>query len=156
MQKMRLLQAVVLMMIVALAASCAASKEYSSKLFSPRNESVKDSQSVALRFLELDNLQSEKDGWVSTDIIMGRDTGSKTIALDNLAKIFPAGSSVSVTTATLKEELPAPPSLKMEKSVAIPEVKPTPIIAETKPVADLPIAKNYNPGEVRNKKTREK
>ena len=90
MQTTRILQAVVLMTVVAIAASCAASKEYSSKLFSPRNENVKDSQAIALRFLELDDLQSEKDGWVTTDIIMGRDTGSKTVALDNLAKIFPA------------------------------------------------------------------
>jgi hypothetical protein len=140
MQTKRILQAVVLMMVVAVAASCAASKEYSSKLFSPRNENVKDSQAIALRFLELDDLQSEKEGWVTTDIIMGRDTGSKTLALDKLAKTFPAVAVVTDTTSTSKVE------------------KTTPIIVETKtaPVADQPIAKNYNPGEVRNKKTREK
>ncbi len=140
MQTARILQAVVLMMIVALAASCTASKEYSSKLFSPRNENMKDSQSIALRFLELDSLQSEKEGWVSTDFIMGRDTISKTLALDNLAKTIPA-SSIAKDTA-----------------VIIKEVKSEPVYVETKatPVADQPIAKNYDPTVIRNKKTRDK
>lgn len=147
MQTARIVQAVVLMIIVALAASCAASKEYSSKLFSPRNEEVKDSQATALRFLELESLQSEKDGWVTTDIIMGRDTGSKTNALDKLAKTFPSATAVMDTVASVREELPAGK-----------EGKTNPVIMETKAVAaaDQPIAKNYNPGEVRNKKTREK
>ncbi|HEY6063569.1 MAG TPA: hypothetical protein VIV35_08170 [Chitinophagaceae bacterium] len=146
MQKTRIVQAVVLMMIVALAASCAATKEYSSKLFSPRNESTKDNGATALRFLELDSLQSEKDGWVSTDIIMGRDTGSKTVALDKLAKVFPPVSVVKDTAATSKEDQPSGPSGKT-----------TPVIVETKPIpaADLPVAKNYDPTEVRNKKTRD-
>ncbi len=140
MQTKRILQAVVLTMVVAVAASCAASKEYSSKLFSPRNETIKDSQAMALRFLELDGLQLEKDGWVTTDIIMGRDTGSKTMALDNLAKVFPVATVVPDSAITSKE------------------TKTTSIVVETKPLplADQPIAKNYDPGEVRNKKTREK
>jgi hypothetical protein len=140
MQTTRIVQAVVLMMIVALAASCAASKEYSSKLFRPRIETLKDSQSAALRFLDLDSLQSEKEGWVTTDIIMGRDTGSKTIALDKLAKTFPAVPAVIDTAATGKEE------------------KTIQILVETKPLpaADLPIARNINPGEIRNKRIREK
>lgn len=139
MQRVRIVQAVVLMIVVALAASCAASKEYSSKLFSPRNENTKDNKATALRFLELDSLQSEKDGWVSTDIIMGRDTGSKTAALDNLTKVFPAVSAVKDTATTSKEE------------------KTTPVMVETKPIpaTDLPIARNYDPTEVRNKKTRD-
>jgi len=140
MQTARIVQAVVLMIIVALAASCTASKEYSSKLFNPRNVNFKDSQAVALRFLELYSLQSENEGWVSTDIIMGRDTGSKTLALDKLAKVFPAVSVLKDSIAINKEE------------------KTTPVLVETKPIpaADQPIARNINPGEVRNKRTREK
>lgn len=140
MQISRILQAVVLMMIVALAASCAASKEYSSKLFSPRNENIKDSIATALRFLELENLQTEKEGWVSTDIIMGRDTGSKTLALDNLAKIFPAASVPKDTTVLVKDE------------------SSIPILVETtaKPVIEQPIIINSGPTTVRTKKTREK
>ena len=147
MQTTRIVQAVVLMTIVALAASCAASKEYSSKLFSPRNENLKESKVMALRFLELDSLQSEKDGWVSTDIIMGRDTGNKSIALDNLAKVFPPVSVKRDTITTSKEDLPAGQAGKA-----------IPVYVVTKPltVEDLPIAKNYDPIEVRNKKIREK
>lgn len=139
MQTARILQAVVLMMIVALAASCAASKEYSSKLFKPRNENSKDSQSISLRFLELDNLQSEKEGWVTTDIIMGRDTVSKTLALDNLAKVFPAS-----------------PAIK-DSSVIVIKEKSEPVVVKAKPnpVTELPVARNNNPETVRNKRTRE-
>ena len=140
MQKLRILQAVVLMTIVALAASCAASKEYSSKLFSPRNENVKDNQATALRFLELDSLQSENDGWVSTDLIMGRDTGNKSAALDKLAKVFPAVSATRDTVTTSKNE------------------KTIPVMVDAKTIlaTEQPIAKNYDPAEVRNKKSREK
>ena len=89
MQTSRILQAVALMLIVALAASCAASKEYASKIF-PTKTAEKDSQAVALRFLELDKLEPDQENWVTTDIIMGRDTGNKTAALDKLSETFPA------------------------------------------------------------------
>jgi len=133
MQTKGILQAVIFMIVVALVTSCAATKEYSSKLFSPRDENVNDGQAKVLRFLELDSLQSESEGWVSTDIIMGRDTGNKTVALDKLAKVFPAIPAVKDTVIVSKDE------------------KTTPVLVETKP-----IAKNYDPTEVRNKKTREK
>lgn len=139
MQTTRILQAVVLMMIVALAASCAASKEYSSKLFNPRNENSKDSQLITPRFLELENLQSEKEGWVTTDIIMGRDTVSKTLALDNLAKVFPASPIIKDSAAITKNE------------------KPEPVIVETKPipVTEQPVARINDPETIRNKRTRD-
>ena len=60
MRTARMVQAVVLIMIVAMAAGCAASKEYTSKLFTPRGAVEKDSQAVALRFLELDNLEPDE------------------------------------------------------------------------------------------------
>jgi len=147
MQIKGILQTVVLMLIVALAASCAATKEYSSKLFSPRDDTMKDSQAAALRFLELDSLQSEKEGWVTTDIIMGRDTGSNTLALDKLAKTFPAVNAVIDTNGIIKEDLSAGQTGKT-----------TQIVAETKPVtaSGQPIAKNFDPGGVRVKKTRDK
>jgi len=150
MQTARILQAVALMLIVALAASCAASKEYSSKLFA-RSEDKQDSQAVSLRFLELDKLESEKDGWVTTDIIMGRDTASKTLALDNLAKTFPAGKIIKDSTVISKADLPA----SKESTPTGQDGKKVPVVAESKtvPVAEIPIAKNT--GEGRTKKTRE-
>lgn len=146
MQTKRILQAVGLMMIVVIASSCAATKEYSSKLFSPRTESVKESTATTLRFLELDNLQSENEGWVSTDIIMGRDTGSNTLALDKLAKTLPAIPVTKDTVIAAKEDLPAGQTGKT-----------VPIVVDVKPVpAEQPIARNINPGETRDKRTREK
>ncbi len=140
MQTARIVQAVVLMMIVAIAASCAASKQYTSKLFTPRIPVAKDSQAVALRFLEIDSADTEKEGWVSTDIIMGRDTVSKTFALDKFAKVYPASSAAT------------------DSIVKTGQVKATPVVVtESKPIPEesVPVARNANPGEIRTKKTRE-
>ena len=139
MQRAGIGQAVVLVMIVAIATGCAASKEYTSKLFTPRTPVNKDSQATALRFLELDETEADKENWVSTDIITGRDTVSKTLALDKFSKTFPAGP-VAADTAPKTEQ-----------------AKTTPLIlpAKPEPVESEPVARNAYPGEVRNKKTRE-
>ena len=67
MQTLKILQAVVLMMIVALAASCASSNQYVSKLFGPRPAGQKDT-TATVKFLELESLENQ-DGWVKTDTI---------------------------------------------------------------------------------------
>lgn len=140
MQTIRIVQAVVLMTIVVMATSCAASKEYSSKLFAPRVPVEKDSLVVVktLRFLEIDDADINKEDWVSTDIIMGRDTVN-TVALDKFATSYPAVAIAKDTTTKTNRG------------------KTTTVIAEAKPVpaASEPVAKNANPGEVRTKKTRE-
>jgi hypothetical protein len=138
MQTGRIVQAVILMMIVALAASCATSKEYTSKLFAPRTPVVKDSQAIALRFLNTDSADTDKEGWVSTDIIMGRDTANNTKALDKLAKTFPVTAPVDTT---IKSD----------------QAKSAPVVAEAKtvPAEGEPVAKVIKPGEVRNKRTRD-
>ena len=140
MQTTRIVQAVILMIVVAMAARCAASKEYTSKLFAPRVPVAKDTPAVAaLRFLDIDSAGADKEGWVTTDIIMGRDTVSNTLALDKLAKVYPA-APVTKDTIT-KTESP----------------KTIPVIVQAKPVTteSEPVAKNLNAGEVRNKKVRE-
>jgi len=144
MQIVRIVQAVVLMMIVAMAASCAASKEYTSKLFAPRETQTKDSQAMAVkpRFLEIDSSEKDNEGWVSTDIIMGRDTISNTLELDKLAKIYPPVSGTSLPAAKNEQ----PKTIPAESGA---EVKPS-------PVESVPVAKNSNPGEVRTKRSREK
>ena len=86
MQTARLVQAVIVMLIVALAASCAATKEYSSKLFAPRTTVQKDSQVLTLRFLEINSDDKNTEDWVNTDNFMGRDSTTNTTTLDNLAK----------------------------------------------------------------------
>jgi hypothetical protein len=70
---MRILQAVVLLLIVALATSCATSNQYVSKLFGPRPVSLKDSQNTAVKFLELDSLEAGEQ-WVKTDITKEKDS----------------------------------------------------------------------------------
>lgn len=145
MQTVRLVQAVALLLIVAMAASCAASKEYSSKLFAPRIPVVKDSQAVTLKFLDLDNDKTEEQGWVSTDIIMGRDTSNKTLglALDNFSKTFPA----TIPAKPAPDSVPASTDMK--------DTKPIMAEAKTPPVAEEPVAKSIPLGGVRPKKARE-
>lgn len=140
MQTTRILQAVVLMVMVALAASCTATKEYTSKLFAPRNAAPKDSQALAaapLRFLDTDSIETSQEGWVTTDIIMGRDSSGSTAALDRLALIVPAKPKVPVADSVAR------------KDTVVPET----ILVQAKPV---PVARSANPGEIRNKRTREK
>ncbi|HUM98812.1 MAG TPA: hypothetical protein PK275_13235 [Chitinophagaceae bacterium] len=140
MQITRLVQAVILMLIVAMAASCAAGKEYTRKVFASKDTiNETDSSKLAMRFLELESLEAKDEGWVTTDIIMGRDTGSKTIALDNLAKIFPAKKDTS--DAIVKIASNDSTSVVQNKTV------------ETKSV-DSNINKSIVIGETRNKRTR--
>jgi hypothetical protein len=67
MQTVRILQVVTLMLVVTLMSSCATTNQYISKLFNPRPAIVKDSLQL-VRFLELDSLDVNKEGWVKTDI----------------------------------------------------------------------------------------
>lgn len=138
MQTARIVQAVAIMMIVALAASCAASKEYTSKIFPSRTEEVKDSQAMALKFLYMDSLKQDGEGWVSTDIIMGRDTASSTAALDNLAKVFPAKKQEPDSSAN---QIKSTETITTSKTV-------------TAPTGEVTVAKNITIGPFRNKKVR--
>ena len=88
MQTTRILQAVALMLILALAASCATSNQYVGKLFNPR-PFVKDTQAMAIKFLELDSLEAGKE-WVQTDITKDKDsTEVKTIPVAVETKATP-------------------------------------------------------------------
>ncbi|MGQ0737909.1 MAG: hypothetical protein ACT4OJ_02510 [Bacteroidota bacterium] len=139
MQTARIVQAVALMMIVALAASCSASKQYTSKLFAPRTEAGKDSQAVVLKFLDMDESEMNPEAWVSTDIIMGRDTLNKTTALDNFAKSFPATA----------------PKIKADTIAVAKETKPVMAEVKTTPATEDPIAKTTSTGAIRSKRSRE-
>ncbi len=147
MQTARILQAVILMMILAMAASCTVAKQYTSKLFAPRLAAPADSQATAarpLRFLEMDSAVQSQENWVTTDIIMGRDTSSGTTILDNFAKTFPAGNSKKDTVTRAESE-------------PVPAIAPgTYTRQKTSGQENVPVARAANPGEVRNKRTREK
>ncbi len=88
MQTARILQAVSFIAIVALVTSCAASKEYTSRIFAPRNEST-DSSAVALKFLELDKLDGKDENWVNTDQIID------SLGLAKNQAIIPGDTSLS-------------------------------------------------------------
>lgn len=90
----RLLQAVVMLGIVTVVTGCAASKEYSAKIFSPRTEPVKDSART-IRFLELEKINEQEEGWVSTDIIKKDSSG---VAAEKITPL--ATDPVAKTTVT--------------------------------------------------------
>jgi hypothetical protein len=142
MQTARIVQAVALMLIVALAASCAASKQYTSKLFTPRDAVAKDnpkdpadkaSEPVALRFLDLDQAEPDQSNWVTTDIIMGRDTSSNTAALDKFSNSFPAAPVLTPVKPVKKDSVN---TINKDKEIYV-----TPILV--------------NNGETRTKKSRD-
>jgi hypothetical protein len=140
MQTVRLVQAVVLLSVVAVAASCSASKEYSSKLFAPRTPVAKDSQAIALKFLDFENEKTEEKGWVSTDVIMGRDSSMSTATLDNFSKSYPASTN---------------PKPKNDSVQTTADSKPVFVQSKPAPVMEEPVTKNVPLGGVRPKKTRE-
>ena len=80
-------QAVIMMTTVVILTSCAATKQYTSKLFIPRVE--EKNKVAAVRFLDIDSSETDQSGWVTTDIITGRDTANKSVALDKLTKVVP-------------------------------------------------------------------
>ena len=136
MKSIRIFKSVIFIMIVGIVASCAASKDYSGKLFAPRTPSIKDSQEIALRFLILDKLEINNENMVSTDLIMGRDTGMNTVALDNFTNTFPL-----VDDTTNKSFI----------------MKRTKYLSENKVISadSIAVAKSSNTGEIRNKRTRD-
>lgn len=74
MQAARFVQAVILMLLLAMAASCASSKQYIATVFPSRNAPAKPAplkDSAQLRFLAFDTA-SEKEAWVNDWI--GKDS----------------------------------------------------------------------------------
>ncbi len=138
MQTAKIIQAVVLLMIVALAASCSSTKQYTSKLF-PGNQPTEMENKVAVRFLDIDSTEQNNDDWVTTDIIMGRDTVSRTFALDNFSKSYPS--------------TPIQPDSIINKIISKHQTTGT-IKEAVKPVEE-PIARSTNANGVRSKKTRD-
>jgi ABC-type Fe3+-hydroxamate transport system substrate-binding protein len=105
MQAARLLQVVILMLILAMAASCTTSSAYTSKLFRARPVFQTDTVDRAVTFLEMDGSAISQEGWVTTDLVNGKDTSNQTLALDKLSRTFPADSPVNKTDS-LKKMLP--------------------------------------------------
>ncbi len=87
------LQAVIILLVMAIASGCAATREYTSKLFKPATTATPDSQGIALRFLELDELEGDQENWVNVDALKGGDSLADMITIekiDRLAAVKPA------------------------------------------------------------------
>jgi hypothetical protein len=93
MQAARFVQAVILMLLLAMAASCASSKQYIATVFPSRNAPVKTTpvkDSSQLRFLAFDTT-SEKAAWVNDWI--GKDStgaGNETAGSSKEPAVLPA------------------------------------------------------------------
>ena len=140
MQTIRLLQAAVLMLLVAVAASCASSKAYTSKIFAPRVPLPADSTATALRFFESEDPALSTADWVSTDIIMGRDSSGNSTALDQFAKTYPPQAATA--TAVIKKD----------SATLVKEDKNPVLVKQTPPEEPAPRAVSMN--GTRLKKTR--
>lgn len=140
MQTIRLLQAAVLMLLVAVAASCASSKAYTSKIFAPRVPVSADSTATALRFFESEDPDLSTADWVSTDIIMGRDSSGNTSVLDQFAKTYPP------------QAVPATAVQKKDSAMLVKEDK-SPVLVKTAP-AEEPAPRAVSLNGTRLKKTR--
>lgn len=93
-----ILQAVILMLIIAMAASCAASKEYATRVFSKPKTATKDSTAMAkVRFLEMDSLNNHPDMILVT---------------------LPGEASTEEGSSTAKTETPTPAPVKAPGDVA--------------------------------------
>jgi len=90
MRTIQLVQAVILMSIVAIAASCAGAKTYTSRLFPRQQADSPGGKSLTIRFLEMENLEINPGGWVQTDLVNGKDSTNPTLAIDRLARTVPA------------------------------------------------------------------
>ena len=119
MQTGRLLQAVILMLILAMAASCATSNEYISRIFKPRSDpgqALTKKEPKPVRFLNFDSTMEETEDWVKAD-----------------NKTDPAG--------LIK------PELKNDSiAVVIAEVKKDkPVLAKAAPIVSESVARNIIP-----------
>ena len=140
MQTIRLLQAAVLMLLVAVAASCASTKAYTAKIFAPRVPLPVDSSATALRFFETEDPAVSTTDWVSTDVIMGRDSSGNSSVLDQFAKTYPPQT---VSTAVV---------LKKDSASVVKEDKTPVIVKSVAPEETTPRAVSMN--GTRLKKTR--
>jgi hypothetical protein len=127
------------MVVLALLASCATSKEYVGKILKPRDAPepvLAKKEPKPVRFLEFETGGDEKESWVK-NWIEGDSSGA---AGDELK-----GEAVVIKTSPV---IPAP-------IVKTDVKKDTIAIEKTTPILPDPVARTGNPDGTRTKKTRE-
>lgn len=112
MQTSKILQAVILMMIIALAASCAAGKQYSEKVFGPRTSRIKDESPKPVRFLgseeEADSLSSpvltKQHTTTDTTLIVRNANEVPKVKMDTVAPVVRSGNTGGVRTKRTRDD----------------------------------------------------
>jgi hypothetical protein len=130
MQTARLFEVITLLLILAMAASCATSNEYVNKIFKPRNapvEEVAKKEPRAVKFLEFDSTEEETESW---------------------AKTWVKGDSTFITKPVVKIDSIIVARSEIKKDTAVSPAKPESIPEE-------PVARTGNTGGVRSKSKRE-
>lgn len=110
MQTSKIIQAVILMLIVALAASCAAGKQYSEKVFGPRTSGSKETTQKPVRFLGQDDQEDSLAAPVLTKQVTTTDTtavvlnGNRKVPTDSLAPVVRSGNTGGVRTKRTRDD----------------------------------------------------
>jgi hypothetical protein len=112
MQTSKIIQAVILMMIIALAASCAAGKQYSEKVFGPRTSRIKDESPKPVRFLgseeEADSLSSpvltKQHTTTDTTLIVRNANEVPKVKMDTVAPVVRSGNTGGVRTKRTRDD----------------------------------------------------
>ena len=110
MQTSKIIQAVILMMIVALAASCAAGKQYSEKVFGPRTSGSKETTQKPVRFLGVDDPEDSLSAPVLTKQVTTTDTavvvmnGNRKLSGDTLTPVVRSGNANGVRTKRTRDD----------------------------------------------------
>lgn len=111
MQTSKIIQAVILMLIIALAASCAAGKQYSEKVFGPRTSRVKDEAPKPVRFLggeeEADSLSNpvltKQQTTTDTVLVVRNANEGPKVRVDSVAPVVRSGNKGGVRTKRTRD-----------------------------------------------------
>ena len=110
MQTSKIIQAVILMLIIALAASCAAGKQYSEKVFGPRSGGSKETTHKPVRFLGQDDQEDSLAAPVLTKQVTTTDSttvvmnGNRKNTPDSLAPVVRSGNAGGVRTKRTRDD----------------------------------------------------
>jgi hypothetical protein len=112
MQTSKIIQAVILMMIIALAASCAAGKQYSQKVFGPRISTAKEKTEKPVRFLDTDDTTDRLSPLVLTKqhtttdstLIVRNANEIPKVRMDTVAPVVRSGNTGGVRTKRTRDD----------------------------------------------------
>jgi hypothetical protein len=112
MQTNKIIQAVILMLILAMAASCAMGKQYSSKVFGPRTSPSKEPVEAKVRFLGADEAPDSTGSLTLTKPVTTSDSAVVVIPViktgkpivDTMAPVVRSGNSGGVRSKRTRDD----------------------------------------------------